>query len=216
MVTERTKTRKSLSEVLQAVRDATSQLQESDTRVADAILQTIGREIFLRWHTSFIAKSQGGADEFGETWPELSEERIKHKIRKGVNTELNPERRESQIVASLVQGGMKKKQAIEKARTIIWGPRTTAGSVPINIFSRTIELALDPEDPNKFQVRRMRGNVMEFGVQGAISPETGTEYVEKVNADRPFLPKAKDAKIWVRDAFATSRKTLVELIKEKL
>lgn len=184
-----------------------SQLNQA---LRDAI-RTFGREIvadvvFTRWHTAFIAKAHGGADEFGNEWPPLAESTRRRKAASSMSQDVRRGfgQRHRQLLSQLQAAGMSPTEAVAKASSLAWQSQPSGGG-QININTTRLEQSLDPSRADHSDQIRDLGQPMRFG--------TRTPYAKHVNRRRRIMPTSSEARVWVRDAAAIIRNKVAEQIR---
>lgn len=195
----------------------------------------MAESFFTSAHTSYLVKSHGRADEFGDSWRPLSQERIDEKLGKsifpGIPGEVSPsvtggtafipdasrrqewtDRRDT-FIAQMISSGMTPADARTKANDLTWGSNLAKAGVPINIDTGLLVNSLAPgaggnRSVRQGQVRQQIGTTMLFG--------TDVDYAAHVHADRPILPTADKMVVWVRRGLGIVTNLVKNEIAERL
>lgn len=185
-------------------------IERSVTEVLGDVNDYIAEVIFTRWHTAFVQKAMGGTDEFGESWPPLSQERIDYKESRAMSQDINWQaewnKRQVQIYSQLRANGMNQKDARAKSITMAWGSAATGGS-QINMFTTRLEASISP-DGHPDQIRE----VTKHGIRAG----TRVPYAPYVNAQRRINPTAKEISTWVMDAAKATGARLTRVLRNKV
>lgn len=172
-----------------------SSREEVNEAVSHAVLgaledieDLVAERMFTRWTEAFVAKSEGGEDEFGNSWPPLSERTIRDKERNPPNLS-HRNSLGARMIRDLVSQGMTKQEALSKAVSVL-GQNFTENSHVINVRHGDLIASLSP-DGHENQIREKEDNLIILGTE---DPKAGY-----VNAQRRFLPTGDEAVEWLYD-----------------
>ncbi len=154
----------------------------------DDIEDRIAEGVFDRWTKAFVAKSEGGEDEFGNSWPPLSDRTVKKKRRNPPNLD-HRNTLGGRLIRDLMRNGLSREQAGAKAVAILGSTFATPSEV-INVDNGELIASLDPRG-NENQIREQSGDAIALG--------TEVDHAGPVNARRRFLPTADEAVDWLYD-----------------
>ncbi len=187
--------------------------------VEKLINSDLGRKIlrdafFSNAHIAFVAKSNGGRDEFGDSWAPLAPRTIKNKLRakrraieERNNTRAwwNIDRRNSwrrnrrNLMQQLQASGMTAEQAKAKATSMAWGRVTAQGGVSINVRTGDLEESLMMNSASPDQVFEVRGDTLVMGTKARTARWMHDGQRKKPRRPaRPILPNSEKAAVWIQ------------------
>ena len=204
---------------------------------------TITHHIYTKIFTAFMAKSDGKADEFGETWLPLSPRTIAarpisriQKYLSGVGGSrerglltAGENRQWKGIFAStlgrLVRAGISHGEAKQRAASTAWavmksrGARTKLGvfgrrKVPILRVSDRLVDSLSPgEVHNKTYVPFTKDQVADVNRQ-TLTFGTKVPYAARQHATRPLWPNSRNMASWNQQAVSKARDAVLKVISQ--
>jgi len=185
--------------------------------------ETVAEVFFTRWHTAFMAKSQGGHDEFLQEWAPLAPSTIKRKQQTQNNwAQIGPayqEKRASWRAQDLMRHfqseGYDKVDANAMAVSMVWGATETAGGVPIHVDTERLAESLHP-DGSPDQVKEVDGTSMTFGTSVPYAGDCDRGDPSKNRPARRIKPTKTEASEWVRAAAVVARNDLAERLQGEL
>lgn len=166
-----------------------------DSADSEKMRAVVAHAVLTGWHTAFIAKAQGGVDEFGNRWKPLHPSTVRRKQRQSMAQDVDRRRawgqRRGQLVSQLIAGGMSSADAKVKANSLMWqGSTSAAGGQPINIDTTRLEASLDPaREDHVDQVR---------DTSSGVRVGTRRPRAKHINRQRRFQPTKREAAVWVR------------------
>ena len=185
-------TNKSLVAVVAQVQNMVAQVgQKRQGLVAMEARQITANVFKLRWHTAFIAKSLGNADEFGNVWPPLAAATVARKRAQnspGIRADRQAQwyRRRQQFIQQFRAQGLGRAQAVVSANALAWQSMSAAGGVPINVDSTDLEQSLLG---GANHVEQFSGNTLTLG--------SSVFHGQFVNAKRRFRPNPAEMRVWL-------------------
>lgn len=209
------------------VKLAAQAIADPDSPLGSAFTAQLMRGFFARWHDSFMAKTDGGADETGLRWKPLSDgyrARKASEMRRGKLSARTAQQfarlRElvDRLTSQLIFRGMKPRNARSLAASLAW---KTLASDPVLIGIRThrLEESLQPgavsggyyATPTAFQVAERRGDELLLGT--AVVDEKARPYAHHFHAARPIY-QLSGATHWATGAAGDALREILSEIKE--